>query len=181
MKLLFRFMLLLATRFMREPCEAIGPCRSRFRVYPNDLDLNGHVNNGVYLTYADLGRFDLLSRAGYFGKILKNGWYPVVVAETIRFYRSLKVFQRFTIETRVIGWDEKNVFLEQRFERDGQLVALAVINARFLSRKGGSVSTQDFLSFIEFDGESPELPGWVAGWNAGVKEVDVEVGGLNRG
>src|SRR6185503_3961101 len=29
------------------------------RVWPNDLDLNIHVNNGRYLTLMDLGRMDL--------------------------------------------------------------------------------------------------------------------------
>ena len=176
MKLFLRFFFLLVTAFKRDQCEARGPCNSSFRVYPNDLDLNGHVNNGVYLTYADLGRLDLLLRAGYFGKILKHGWYPVVVAQTIRFYKSLKLFQRFTIETQVIGWDEKNVLIQQRFERNGQLLALAVVNARFLSRKGGSVTTADLLAFLEITETSAPLPAWVEEWRDAVEKADCQLG-----
>ncbi|HEX8430337.1 MAG TPA: thioesterase family protein, partial [Longimicrobium sp.] len=35
-----------------------------FRVFPNDLDVNFHMNNGRYLTLMDLGRLDLLLRLG---------------------------------------------------------------------------------------------------------------------
>lgn len=172
MKLFLRFFFLLITAFKRDRCEARGPCISSFRVYPNDLDLNGHVNNGVYLTYADLGRFDLLLRAGYFRKILNHGWYPVVVAETVRFYKSLKLFQRFTIETEVIGWDEKNVLIQQRFERNGQLLALAVVNARFLTPKGGSVTTTELLAFLEISEASRPLPEWIEEWRSAVEKAD---------
>ena len=34
--------------------------RIRLRVLPTDLDVLGHMNNGVYLSIFDLGRFDLL-------------------------------------------------------------------------------------------------------------------------
>lgn len=167
MKLLIRFFLLLITASRRSRCGVLDSCISTLRVYPNDLDVNGHVNNGVYLTYADLGRIDLLLRSGYFGRVFKQGWYPVVVAQTIRFYKSLKLFQRFTIETQVIGWDEKNVLMQQRFECGGHLIALAVINVRFLSRKGGSVATADLLEFLginEADLVSAPLPQWIEQW-----------------
>lgn len=164
MKLLIRFFWLILTSNWRSPCEPRGPVKTPLLVFPNDLDLNGHVNNGVYLTYADLGRFDMLLRAGVFGKILKQGWYPVVVSQTVRFYKSLKLFQRFTIETRVIGWDEKNVLMEQRYERGEDLLAVVIVNSRFLSRKGGSVSTQELLEFLGVDGVSSPLPDWIADW-----------------
>ena len=35
-----------------------------FRVWPGDLDLNVHMNNGRYLTVMDLGRLDLMARTG---------------------------------------------------------------------------------------------------------------------
>ena len=156
--------MLLLTASRRTSCPVTGPCISTLRVYPNDLDVNGHVNNGFYLTYADLGRMDLLLRSGNFRKILNQGWYPVVVAETIRFHKSLKLFQRFNITTEVIGWDEKNFLLQQSFERNNEVVALAVINARFLSRKGGSVSTAEFMELLEITESSKPIPAWIEGW-----------------
>ncbi len=85
------------------------------RVWPNDLDIFLHVNNGVYLTMMDLGRTDMMLRSGIFQPIRKKGWYPVVAAETIRFQRSLKLFQKFSITTEVVGWDEKSIYMQQVF------------------------------------------------------------------
>ena len=33
---------------------------TRFRVLPTDLDILRHMNNGVYLSIFDVGRFDML-------------------------------------------------------------------------------------------------------------------------
>ena len=36
-----------------------------------------------------------------------KGAYPVVQASTIRYRRSLKLFDRYTIETRIVSFDER--------------------------------------------------------------------------
>lgn len=175
MKLYLRLILLLLMQKFHSRCKLTGPATTTIRVYPNDLDVFGHVNNGVYLTYADLARTDLMLRSGSFKPMMKNGWYPVVLAETIRFYRSLKLLQKVDITTRVIGWDERNFYLEQQFYRKGVLCAVAAINARFLSRKGGSVGTAELLEMIGHSDPSPSLPDWVADWDKTRTELDTLV------
>jgi len=99
MKLFFRLFWLLFTQSRRSRTDIMGTCETRFHVWPNDLDLYLHVNNGVYLTYADLARTDMMLRSGTYNKIKQAGWYPVVAAETIRFRKSLRLGQGFTITT----------------------------------------------------------------------------------
>ena len=144
----------------------LGPCSTPFRVLPTDLDLLLHVNNGIYLSLMDLGRVDLMRRSGLLAGLRSRGWYPVVVAETIQFRRPLTLFQRFAIETSVLGWDEKAFLLEQRFVRGGEPVAIALVRARFLARTGGSVSPADVLALGGVSGPSPSLPDHAARWNA---------------
>ena len=165
MNLLFRLFWLLARARGQGTGSALGPCRTSFRVWPSDLDLLFHVNNGVYLSMMDLGRIDLMSRSGLARRVRARGWYPVVVASTIQFRRSLKLFQRFTIETRVLGWDEKAFLLEQRFERAGELVAVAFVRARFLARGGGNVTPTDVLALVDAGLQAPEIPEGAAAWN----------------
>jgi len=165
MKYIFRLLWLILTQSRRPRCEITGPCETQFRVLPNNLDVFLHVNNGVYLTIADLGRTDLLLRADVFHRIRKNGWYPVVAAETIRFRKSLKLWQRFSITTRVVAWTDKSFFLEQTFTRGDTFIARAIIDARFLSRQGGVVSSMEFLEFIGHETESPPLPAWIRDWS----------------
>lgn len=92
-------------------------------------------------------------------------WYPVVTLETIRFHRSLHLWERYDVTTRVIGWDEKHVFLEQGFRRDGTEVALGVVRTRFLKRGGGTVPTNELLAWIGVTQPSPDLPEWIVQWS----------------
>jgi len=166
MNLWLRLLWLLLAGPRRSSVPPFGPCRTPFRVWPTDLDVLRHVNNGVYLSMMDLARVDLMSRAGLAHKLRQQGWYPVVVAQTIRFRRSLTLFQAFTIETRVLGWDEKAFVLEQRFERGPELLANAVVRARFLSRTGDRISPREVLALAGEYGASPPLATEVARWNA---------------
>lgn len=165
MSLFLRLLRLLLTFRFHESCGALGPARKRFRVWPPDLDVLWHVNNGVYLTMLDVARADLLLRSGLFGKLWSRGWYPVVAAETIRFRRSLQLFQSFEVETQVIGWDAKALLLQHGFSRAGQVVAEAVVRVRFLKRRGGSVSTAQLLDLIGKTDPRPRLPDWIEAWN----------------
>ena len=134
-------------------------------VWPPDLDVLLHVNNGVYLSMLDVARVDLLLRSGMAKKLRRQGFYPVVAAETIRFRRSLQLFQVFEVETTVLGWDEKAFIIQHCFLRRGEVVPEAVVRARFLKKKGGTVSSAELLSVVGKTGPSPELPAWIDAWN----------------
>ena len=165
MNLLLRLLLLVLTAPLRPRCDILGPARKRFIVWPPDLDVLWHVNNGVYLSMLDVARVDLLLRSGMAKRLRREGVYPVVAAETIRFRRSLQLLQVFEVETAVIGWDEKAFIIQHHFLRRGEVVAEAVVRARFLKRKGGTVTSQELLELLGRAGPSPELPAWIDAWN----------------
>ena len=164
----FRLLWLAIVSRFRSRVPVLGPCRTPFRVLPTDLDVLRHVNNGIYLSLMDLGRVDLMTRAGLAAPIRGRGWYPVVVAETIQFRRSLTLFERFTIVTSVLGWDDKAFLLEQRFERRGETIALALVRARFLARAGGNVTPMEVLGLVADPPPVPSIPEHAARWNADV-------------
>lgn len=151
---------------LRPPVPGAGPCRTPFRTWFTDLDVFRHMNNGIYLMLMDLARLDLMVRSGMWRRIKALGWYPVVVAETVQFRRSLNLFERFEIETRVLGWDDKAIVLEQQFFRGSEPVAHALVRARFLRRAGGTVSPAELAAAVGFDGGSMQLSGYAALWNA---------------
>ena len=165
MNLFLRLLLLFLTAPFRPRCDLLGPSRKRFIVWPPDLDVLFHVNNGVYLSMLDVARVDLMLRSGMVSELKRRGWYPVVAAETIRFRRSLQLFQAFEVETTVIGWDEKAFVIQHRFTRGEVLVAEAVVRSRFLKRGGGTVSSRELLDAVGLNAASPPLPPWIADWN----------------
>ncbi len=158
MNLFFRLIWLAIVARFRTSAPVLGPCRTPFRVLPTDLDVLRHMNNGVYFSLMDLARVDLMLRSGLFAKLRARGWYPVATAETIQFRRSLKLFERFDIVTRVVTWDDRAIVTEQRFERRGEVVARALVRARFLQRGGGTVPTAELLDIAGVDASSPPVP-----------------------
>src|SRR5699024_1195475 len=74
---------------------------STFRVWPTDLDILRHMNNGKYLSLMDVGRYDLMQRNGVLALFKEQGWYPVVVNQTISYRKSLNPGMKFTMESRI--------------------------------------------------------------------------------
>ncbi|WP_109484110.1 thioesterase family protein [Paraburkholderia sp. C35] len=166
MNLLLRLFLTLMLSPRRGQLHVLDTCITPFRVLPNDLDVLRHMTNGRYFTILDLARIDLMVRSRMWPQIKKRGWYPVVTLETMRFHRSLELWDRYDVATRVVGWDDRHVFIEQGFIRDGVQVALGVVRARFLKRSGGTVPTSDLLGLADVTQASPALPDWIAQWSA---------------
>jgi len=132
----------------------------RLRVWPNDLDFNLHVNNGRYLTLADLGRMHWFWRTGMLGVALRYKAYPVVGDAIAKFRRDLRAFQSFEIHSRLIGWDHKWGFLEHRFVRGGRVIGVVAIRGVFKGPEG-TVEPGKFLEGLAHAATaSPELPAW---------------------
>jgi acyl-CoA thioesterase FadM len=153
MNLIFRLWFLIATARWRTQVPALGPCVSHFRVLPNDLDVLRHMNNGRYFSILDLARVDLMARSGLWQKLKNLGWYPVVVEESMIFRRSLKVFNRYEVRTQVVGWDEKQIIMQQAFWHHDVEVATGIVKARFLKISGGSIPTTELLKLAGISSE----------------------------
>lgn len=141
MNLWFRLFWLLMTARMRGHIDL--PRESSllsFRVWPHDLDLSLHMNNGRYLTLMDLGRLDVMVRSGLWREVLRDKWTPIASAITVRFQRELRPFQKFRLDTKLLCWDASLVVMEQTFlieggPRDGQTAARALFKGGLYDRK----------------------------------------------
>lgn len=138
--------------------------RVRVTTLPTDLDLLLHMNNGRYLTLADLGRWDLLIRTGMFDAMKKHRWYAVVSAGTVTYRKSLTLFQRFDVESRLTGHDDRALYLEHRIVVAGEIYASVVIRARILRVGGGTVPHEELFAKIGRPDDIPEIAPWVQEW-----------------
>src|SRR5471030_774123 len=113
MNLIFRLLYILISSFFRNRLP-IGKATSEFNMltFPNDLDINLHVNNGRYLTLCDLNRVDLFIRTGLARVMLKEGWMPIVAEHTMVYRKSLGAFRKFQARLEVTHWDEKYFFMQ---------------------------------------------------------------------
>ncbi len=155
--------LLLRLPFVRRQ-GLFEPARIGFRAWPNDCDINLHLNNGRYLTFMDLGRVHLMVQIGLFAPIWRRRWLPVLAAAEMSFIRPILPFQRFNLVTRLLTWDEKYFYIEQRFEAGGRLCAVGMVKGLFLHGRERVASTA-VVSLLGLDVTAPNLPDVVRHWN----------------
>jgi acyl-CoA thioesterase FadM len=158
LNLIFRLLLVIFQARRASPLGVLDQSVVSFRVLPNDLDIFMHMNNGRYLTLMDLGRVDMMVRGGFFKEAQKRGWFPVVGTSTIEYKRSLELFDRYELKTRLLGWDDRWFYIEQLFVKDDRVAASATIKAMMRS-KTGIVTPQEALEVIGYSEESPQMAG----------------------
>jgi len=123
-------------------------------VWVNEVDLH-NVHQAVYPLYMELGRWDLALRSGLGRWMLKQRCAGILGAQAIRYRRPLHRLQRFTVRTRVASWDEKWFYLEQRFERHGELLTVGWVRLMFLDARGKAVQPSEAMGACGYDGPSP--------------------------
>jgi acyl-CoA thioesterase FadM len=136
------------------------------RVGLTDIDELRHMNNGVYLSLLDHARLDLMERAGAWRRMRDAGVYPVVTGQMIAYRRSLTRGQRYVIESRIAGYSEKHVYIEQRFVVAGQVWERAFVEGRFLRTSGGVVPMSEVAEIVGEDIAQHPAPDWLVEWSA---------------
>jgi acyl-CoA thioesterase FadM len=163
MSVLLRTLVVLVRAWFAPRSDVLQESVLRFRVMPDDLDVNVHMNNGRYLALMDLGRFDVMLRAGLYRPGSHRKRWPLIGSAMIRFRRSLELFRAFELRTRVVGWDGRWFFFEQRFEHAGAICCVALARGLFRTAEG-SLRPVEILREAGFPTESPPLPEYVQRW-----------------
>lgn len=171
MMIFLRLMWLTVRSWRKRLPDPLAECLTRQRVWPNDLDAALHVNNGRFLTLMDLGRYDWFIRIGLMRPALKLGWRPLVGASTIRYRRPLTGLKAYRFRTRLVCWDGKWLYFEQRLEsRAGELMAIAHIRKLVMSPQG-VVAPAEVLAMADWTGPSPPMPRAVSNWLSWLDEL----------
>jgi acyl-CoA thioester hydrolase len=112
---------------MPEEVRMAGPFTLRIAVRGYELDVNGHLNQAVYLQYAEHARWELLRAAGIGLDTLRAaGVMPVVLETTIRFRQELRYGEEVDVSCAFGGADGKTWSLRQEIRRTDGVVAADV-------------------------------------------------------
>jgi acyl-CoA thioesterase FadM len=129
------------------------------RVWPNDIDFNFHLNNARYLSVMDYGRVRLLARAGLLTPALKAHWVPLVGGVWITYRRSLALWARYALSTRLDCWDERWFYMEQTFTGKDGLAAVGWVKGALYDPANKSiVEPQRILDMAQPGLVSPPVP-----------------------
>lgn len=156
MNLLFRLFWMMVTANRRSRCAMTEETRLRFRVMPTDLDVNMHLTNSRYFSFMDLSRVDHMIRNGAWKHIRANKLMPVLGSGSIRFRRAVPPFQRIDVTTRVVGVDEKWVYLEHKIVDGDTVYSVAILKAAFIDKRG-RVPIERLLEMFGYEGDPPPM------------------------
>jgi acyl-CoA thioesterase FadM len=140
-------------------------CETTFRCMPWDLDMFLEMNNGRILTLYDLGRFDLAIRTGLAKALKKHKWGLVVAGSSVRYRQRVKIFDKITMRTQVVGFEDRWTYIVQSMWVNGKPTSSVILRTGITS-KGKLVPGDDVLNALGIVDWKPVLPGWVESWIA---------------
>ena len=119
-------------------------------VMPASIDRNLHANNAFYVYEANFSRRYALTRLGVWRVLHSNGVNVIVQSQAIRYRRDLKLFDRFRVSTRFVGFDETSFFIETRFiDRNGFICTISFVKYKIIGVSGRKVVTTPSQVLIE--------------------------------
>ena len=129
-----------------------------FRVGLRDIDFNMHINNARYMVFMERARWDHPVQTNTWDLMLKEKLNFIVAGIEMGYIREIRFGKRFDVETRYIGWDEKYIYLEQRFVAGGKIHAYGLVKAVFLQqgKRAEPEAVADILGVQRADDVLPE-------------------------
>ncbi len=104
-----------------------------------ELDTQGHLNQAVYLQYAEHARWELLRAAGLpQDKLLADGIGPVQLEVTVKYRRELRGGERVRVTCRFAYGTGKTFTMEQRIIKEDGTVAAEVTGVAWRPRPDGT-------------------------------------------
>ncbi len=132
--------------------------------WPWDIDPWLELNNGRTLTLYDLGRIPMAVRTGLHKVAKARGWGLAVAGASVRYRKRVKTFERFEMRSRLIGWDNRFVYMDQTMWKGGECTSQALIRSAITQGARGIVDPAELALALGLPAESPPLPAWVQAW-----------------
>jgi len=129
-------------------------------VLPQDIDPFMELNNGRYVTLLDLGRYSLGARVNMRSFLKRNKWSLTIVGTYNEYRHRLRLFQRFILQTKILGYDDKWFYFFQKVERNGKTHMASVVKFAYTSKKG-LVLPKEVVSAMGIKYEPNSLPSWI--------------------
>lgn len=134
-------------------------------VLPSDIDFLLHMNNSKYLREMDFGRLAHFVNTNLHYFVEEAGGTAVLAATMIRYRRSLQLWQRFQLQTRILCWDDSSFYCEQRFvSKQGFVCAIALLKIVVKGRMPGEVLEKACVRC-----QSPPFPPELKSWTETIR------------
>lgn len=136
-------------------------------ITPADIDRNGHANNARFIRELCFSRRRYFVRLGIWKILDREGYNMFVTAQTIRYRKELKLFQRYKIFCKILAVSDEEhcYYLESRFVSEGFVAAVHVCKYKIVAKKDIRLKASEIL----VEAGLPSLPStcpFVVSWDA---------------
>lgn len=133
------------------------------RIWPWDGDVFMELNHGRTLTLFELGRWPQVVRMGLLSAVRREMIAFAVAGVSVRYRRRMPIFAKFRMVTRILGWDDRFIYIDQSMWL-GETCANQMLLRAALKTPNGTLPPSEFLNRVGQPQPSPELPEWVQNW-----------------
>ena len=150
----------------RQPPIRIGEAHvSEHRCWPWDIDVWAELNNGRALTLYDLGRMGMFQRLGLIKAQRTLGLVPAIAGASVRYRRRVRVFERVRMVSRLLGWDDRFLYIEQSMWKADTCTSQVLVRAAVTGKSGrGLIPPSEVAVALGIAPETPPLPHWAQAW-----------------
>jgi acyl-CoA thioesterase FadM len=160
-----RFIFVMISSFLSKKKELSADFTLKFTAIPFlDTDVF-YLFTQTYGQYMGLARWNLLFNSEFRTAALKKGWVPVTTKETISYKRPIKAFERITLVTRIVHWNDRRFYIEHLFYVKGEIRSITYVEGLVRGPKGHLQPNEAFKEMGVIR-ESPQLPINMQGWLA---------------
>ncbi|MFT4716479.1 MAG: acyl-CoA thioesterase FadM [Paracoccaceae bacterium] len=160
---IFRFAKEMAI-FRRAPKMDLGDVHISSHVcWPWDVDPWMELNNGRALTLYDLSRLPMAYRSGLITLVKEKGWQMAVAGASVRYRRRVRMFQRFTTHSTILGWDDRFFYFQQSMWSRGEATS-SLLARMAVTDSNGILAPAEAAVALGWCTASPELPEYVSAW-----------------
>ena len=136
--------------------------RTQGVVLLSDIDFQLHMNNSKYLREMDFNRVAMFQERGIYETLVAlNARRLVVAALSVRYRRSLRLFERFTLKTKILYWEAEALYIEQSFVANDGFITTITLGK--LVAKGTSINAL-LKAIVGKDVSPPEPPSELLKW-----------------
>jgi hypothetical protein len=117
---------------LRSPLEIT---EGTFWANPFDTDWFNAIRAQGFITYTDAFRWNWGVRTGFFKAAIKHKWVVIAGGQKLVHRRPVKLFRRFQLSVKFLGWDDKWIYVQHTFRQNGEVKCVSFIKSGI--RRGG--------------------------------------------